>query len=924
MTSLEDINDPTEAMNATIILFAKAFQLTTPTNNNQRTLSNPCNHQINQPVAQNQQGYNAWQNVRNQVAQNTVQNPGVQNGGNQNGVVVIPGIANQNGTGHIARNCTTRPRRRDVAYLQTQLLIAQKEEAGIQLQAEEFDFMAAAGDLDQIEEEEQYTDLLERIPEPQLVPQNDNNVTSVAPSMVQSGGTVETSSAPNEETRAHQETVYRNLIDQVAQVNMVNRNMRATNAELKSELARYKIQEQRIEIRIKRFRPCTCSTLSQTYFIIRSENGLRLPESLISQASSTETTKFVEKHDPLVVYDSEETLKLAQASREKMRFLKKEIKPANYAKINHLLGVFVPQMTKFKEELLLSNVSNMVTVSKTISIPNEDLSDDTTPSVAQKFLNEEADESLDKQKYLELEIERLLKASVSHDIMSTMQNSFVDVPSNLQTEIDRTNEKLENCIIKKENEYAKLWNDWHRKCEECKYNKILYDKCYKDMQCQIKRLQAQLGDLKGKRSITPSASNTLDPLNQKLETKIVELEFQVVNYEREIRHLKTTYMNLFDSIISNRANAKLHNLIYENAKLRAHIFENTSDSMNNTSGTSVTPQVDKPKLSVVTPFPKKLHASILSHSVPQPKELNVVKHSNVIAPGMFKIDPSQTSRVDLVPNNQSSASIRTNSITNSQHHVTSKENVSSDMVNSSSTGLAHTARTRRPQPKGNTRNDRVPSASKSSKAKKNVIVEDHRRNLSLSKNQKTMSSECSNIKLVIRNDNSEIVCGTCKQCFVTANHDACLPSFVNALNSHTNNLCAVQIKRDIGHRLFKFFLGTVCFGNDRIAVILGYGDLKWGNITIARVYFVEGLGHNLFSVGQFCDDDLEVAFRRNTCFIRDMDGVDLLKGNRTTNIYTINLYDMASASPICLMARATCNTPKIMTTQWNTTWGATS
>nr|GEZ98466.1 integrase, catalytic region, zinc finger, CCHC-type, peptidase aspartic, catalytic [Tanacetum cinerariifolium] len=99
------------------------------------------------------------------------------------------------------------------------------------------------------------------------------------------------------------------------------------------------------------------------------------------------------------------------------------------------------------------------------------------------------------------------------------------------------------------------------------------------------------------------------------------------------------------------------------------------------------------------------------------------------------------------------------------------------------------------------------------------------------------------------------------------------------------------------------FLGTVHFGNDHIVAILGYGDLKWGNITITRVYFVEGLGHNLFSVGQFCDADLEVAFRRNTCFIRDLDGVDLLKGNRSTNLYTINLYDMASASPICLMAR---------------------
>nr|GEZ44345.1 uncharacterized mitochondrial protein AtMg00810-like [Tanacetum cinerariifolium] len=98
--------------------------------------------------------------------------------------------------------------------------------------------------------------------------------------------------------------------------------------------------------------------------------------------------------------------------------------------------------------------------------------------------------------------------------------------------------------------------------------------------------------------------------------------------------------------------------------------------------------------------------------------------------------------------------------------------------------------------------------------------------------------------------------------------------------------------------------GTVRFGNDYVAAILGFGDLQWGNILITRVYFVEGLGHNLFSVRQFCDSDLEVAFRRNAYFVRSLEGVDLLKGDRSTNLYTINLHDIASASPICLMARA--------------------
>ncbi|GJW93592.1 hypothetical protein Tco_0173264 [Tanacetum coccineum] len=77
-------------------------------------------------------------------------------------------------------------------------------------------------------------------------------------------------------------------------------------------------------------------------------------------------------------------------------------------------------------------------------------------------------------------------------------------------------------------------------------------------------------------------------------------------------------------------------------------------------------------------------------------------------------------------------------------------------------------------------------------------------------------------------------------------------------------------------RLSKSFCGTVKFGNDHVAKIIGYGDYQIGNVTISRVYYVEGLGHNLFSVGQFCDSNLEVAFRQHTCYIRYLEGVDLL------------------------------------------------
>ncbi|GKC90812.1 hypothetical protein Tco_1151461, partial [Tanacetum coccineum] len=86
--------------------------------------------------------------------------------------------------------------------------------------------------------------------------------------------------------------------------------------------------------------------------------------------------------------------------------------------------------------------------------------------------------------------------------------------------------------------------------------------------------------------------------------------------------------------------------------------------------------------------------------------------------------------------------------------------------------------------------------------------------------------------------------------------------------------------------------------------IMGYGDYQLGNVIISRVYYVEGLGHNLFSVGQFCDADLKVAFWKNTCFIRTLEGVDLLSGSRDTNLYTISLDDMLKSSLICLLSKA--------------------
>ncbi|GKE49128.1 retrovirus-related pol polyprotein from transposon TNT 1-94 [Tanacetum coccineum] len=77
-----------------------------------------------------------------------------------------------------------------------------------------------------------------------------------------------------------------------------------------------------------------------------------------------------------------------------------------------------------------------------------------------------------------------------------------------------------------------------------------------------------------------------------------------------------------------------------------------------------------------------------------------------------------------------------------------------------------------------------------------------------------------------------------------------------------------------------------------------------GNVTISRVYYLEELGHNLFSIRQFCDSNLEVAFRQHTYFIHNLEGVDLLTGSRGNNLYTLSLRDIMTSSPICLLSKA--------------------
>ncbi|GJW56836.1 retrovirus-related pol polyprotein from transposon TNT 1-94 [Tanacetum coccineum] len=239
-----------------------------------------------------------------------------------------------------------------------------------------------------------------------------------------------------------------------------------------------------------------------------------------------------------------------------------------------------------------------------------------------------------------------------------------------------------------------------------------------------------------------------------------------------------------------------------------------------------------------------------------------------------------------------------------------------------SEGVIYITNVSRPQLRSTQMKDKVVPNNSQVKDKK-TRVEDHPRISSIS--NKTKSVTACNDSLKSRTSNVNVVCATYGKILVDSDHFACVTKILNddlsrqVFHHPLSLLQIVQLilfivdsgctKHMTGNlklmcNFVDKYLGTVHFGNDQFAPNLGYGDLVQVNIMINRVYYVEGLNHNLFSVGQFCDADLEVAFRKSTCFVRDLQGADLLTGNRGSDLYTISLQETTSSTPICLMAKA--------------------
>ncbi|GJT87555.1 hypothetical protein Tco_1069272 [Tanacetum coccineum] len=244
----------------------------------------------------------------------------------------------------------------------------------------------------------------------------------------------------------------------------------------------------------------------------------------------------------------------------------------------------------------------------------------------------------------------------------------------------------------------------------------------------------------------------------------------------------------------------------------------------------------------------------------------------------------------------------------------------------------------RPQFKSNQLEDRV--MHNNSQGKKQE-VEDHRRNLKFS-NNKTSVTAC-NDSFNAKTSNVNFVCVTCGKCMLNDNHDMCVLYYINDVNSRTKKPIVVPIstrepKRTMNQSVATPLKRTVASESTnqkpRSKIRKQYEESTLSNTPLSsnsftarrdnfvyrqlwvlkahdgksqasKVCYVKGLNHNLFSVGQFCDADLEVAFRKSTWYVLDLKGNDLLTSSRGTDLYSITLQDTSTPNPICLVAKAT-------------------
>ncbi|GJS02626.1 retrovirus-related pol polyprotein from transposon TNT 1-94 [Tanacetum coccineum] len=402
----------------------------------------------------------------------------------------------------------------------------------------------------------------------------------------------------------------------------------------------------------------------------------------------------------------------------------------------------------------------------------------------------------------------------------------------------------------------------------------------------IKKLRMQISQLKETRSEADRTLDfrTLDFQITQLTEKINVLQEQNELFRAENGKIKQHYKELYDSIKITRAKhlEQTTALLTENESLKVQI-QNKLSCVNKDH---VKPKVLAPgKYAIdVEPIPprnrnnREVHLVYLKHLKESVETLReIVEEAKVerpldssLASAFLYTKHSQELLEYVISTCPKDLNTRDNKHASTplpkKKQVTFKENMSYSCTDAS-----------RSQPRSNTKKNRILPA-KSVNMKK---VEEHPRIIK------------SSLKTTNRVDSS-----------ISTKH-----TVVQIILWYLDSGCSKHMMGDRSRlrNFVKRFIGIVRFRNDHFGAIMGYGDYVIGESVISKVYYVEGLGHNLLKVRQFCDSDLEVAFRKHSCYVRDMDGVELIKGSRGSNLYTISIEDMMKSSPIFLLSKASKN-----------------
>nr|GEU32827.1 integrase, catalytic region, zinc finger, CCHC-type, peptidase aspartic, catalytic [Tanacetum cinerariifolium] len=857
----EDIIDPTTAINMALALMAKVFKLnySTPTNNNQKISSNPRNRQIAQPVmnmgqdrqmqmvggnggnqfrqyagqnVRNLNGYNDIQNVGNQVIQNAIQNPRIQD--------VVQGNANQNSNRN--GNLVAKRAEGNATGHNDSVIDCLKGRSRNPTKAEEFHLMVATADLDEIEEVNANCILMANLQ------QASTSGTQTDKASVYDSG--ESAEVHNYENCYDNEIFnmftqvekYTELLKPILEPHQVPHNDNNVISEVSSvEQSEGTVEQHPANVEE------TCVLYDSLYHNLAIEvKKVNMVNRKLRENNAELTTKLAR------FKNQEKCFEISHEKYDKLeRCYQKSVyqEQCFYKKINSLHLSFGKQIMTLNEEI--PDISKQLSVEKS-----------TVSSLLEEKKRLKSDFKIREEELLDnqIQLEKRIKE---------LDNILVKTGQSIQT-VHMLSPKpgsFYHSEHKMALEAAKFVGDFKSLDKEADESLAKH----KALELEFKRLLRAV----------------------KLENENVELEFQVLNYAKENAHLKTTYKNLFDSISVTQTQAKtiidslqnkLQDTIYENAKLRAQLFNKVADQKDTSRGTSANTKFGKQSILEKPPKVGEIHAllkPVTLKSIPTPQGSKVVKNVKVIAPRMFRINHFKPSREEKHVPNKVRASVRTNLITVSQPPIITKKVVNSDSNSLSSTGVENT-KTRRPQPRSNTKNDRVPSTSKGSRSKnKEVDVEEHHRKLLLSRNKRHMSSE-----LVIN-----------KKANVSINENQKKQKPKVKKTKKVGSVERLALPKPSKPRSFLRWSPTGRLFDLKCKIIASSDQRV--NLTALRVIMLfQAHDQKSKATHQF---RLEVF---GNCSLWKLSRVDLLYGNHTTNLYTINLHEMVSASLICLMARA--------------------